>query len=316
MATESNGPVSPRNESRGEEIMRVGYVGLGNMGGALARRLQLAVPLHVYDLSQAAMAGLAATGATACKSAREVAEKSDIVLTCLQTSRQVREVIFGPDGIAEGLAEGGIIVDQTTGDAFETRAMNRELAEHGLHFIDAPVSGGPPGAAAGTIAIMVGAPPDLFARVEPVLAAISGNVFHTGDIGTGHVMKVANNLMAAAQRLLTHEVMCLATKSGVEPATAIQVLQRSSGRNYTVDVTYPRHILTGHLFQGFTLALMHKDVTLANDLAAKAGVPLFFGSQVKEHYQAAINEFGAEGDVNDAVRMFERLAMTRVRPDA
>lgn len=294
--------------------MRVGYVGLGNMGGALARRLQLSMPLHVFDLNPAAVDGLVAAGAVACASAREVAARSDIVLTCLQTSRQVRDAVMGEEGIAAGLAAGGIIADQTTGDAFETRALSAELAGRGLHFIDAPVSGGPPGAAAGTIAIMVGAPANLYARVEPVLRAISSNVFHTGEVGTGHVMKVANNLMAAAQRLLTHEVMCLAVKSGVEPAKAVEVIQRSSGRNYTIDVTYPRHILTGDLFQGFTLALMHKDVALANDLAAKAGVPLFLGAQVKEHYQAAINEFGAGGDVNDAVRMFERMAGTRVRP--
>ncbi|MCC7272839.1 MAG: NAD(P)-dependent oxidoreductase [Alphaproteobacteria bacterium] len=294
--------------------MRVGYVGLGNMGGALAKRLQLNIPLHVYDINPDAVARLVAAGARACRSACEVAQKSDIVLTCLQTSRQVRQAVFGADGIAAGLARDGIIADQTTGDAFETRAMSRELTERGIHLVDAPVSGGPPGAEAGTIAIMAGAPDDIFARIEPVLRAISSNVFHTGDIGTGHVMKVANNLLAAAQRMLTHEVMCLAVKNGVAPQKAVEVMQRSSGRNYTLDVTYPRHILKGELFQGFTLALMHKDVTLANDLAQSAGVPLFLGSLVKQQYQAAINEFGAESDVNEAVRLFERLANTRVRP--
>ncbi|MGE0715044.1 MAG: NAD(P)-dependent oxidoreductase [Alphaproteobacteria bacterium] len=294
--------------------MRVGYIGLGNMGGALARRLQLSIPLQVYDLNPAAVATLVAAGATACASAREVGERSDIVLTCLQTSRQVHSVVFGADGLAEGLAPGAVIADQTTGDAFATRAMSAELAPRGIHLVDAPVSGGPPGAAAGTIAIMAGAPPELYARIEPVLRAISSNVFHTGDVGTGHVMKVANNLLAAAQRMLTHEVMCLAAKNGVAPATAVEVMQKSSGRNYTLDVTYPRHILAGKMFQGFTLALMHKDVTLANDLAQQAGVPLFMGALVKQLYQAAIAEMGAESDVNEAVRMYERMAATRVRP--
>lgn len=293
--------------------MRIGYIGLGNMGGALAQRLQRSHALHVYDIDPAAVARLAAAGAVACGSAREVGQACDIVLTCLQTSRQVRSMIFGPGGLAEGLAADAVIVDQTTGDAFETRAMSEELKARGIHLLDAPVSGGPPGAEAGTIAIMAGAPAELFARIEPVLRAISSNVFHVGDIGTGHVMKVANNLLAAAQRAMTHEVMCLAVKNGVEPATAVQVLQRGSGQNYTLNNTYPRHILTGKLHQGFTLALMHKDVTLANDLAAQSAVPLFFGALVREHYQAAVNEFGAASDVNEALGLFERQAGTLVR---
>ncbi len=260
--------------------MRVGYIGLGNMGGALARRLQRSQPLHVFDLNPEAVGRLTAAGATSCASPREVGKACDIVLSCLQTSSQVRAMIFGADGLAEGLAAGAVIIDQTTGDAFETRAMHKELAARGIHFIDAPVSGGPLGADAGTIAIMAGAPQHLFARVEPVLRSISSNVFHVGEVGAGHVMKVANNLPAAAQRAMTHEVMCLAVKNGVDPAVAVKVLQSGSCQNYTLNNTYPRHILPGKLFHGFTLALMHKDVTLANDLAAKSAVPLFFGALV------------------------------------
>jgi 3-hydroxyisobutyrate dehydrogenase len=293
--------------------MRVGYIGLGNMGGALARRLQRSHPLHVFDLNPEAVARLTEAGAVACSSPREVGEACDIVLICLQTSSQVRSMVFGTDGLARGLAAGAIVIDQTTGDAFETRAMHEELAARGLHFLDAPVSGGPPGAEAGTIAIMAGAPEELFARIEPVLRAISSNLFHVGDVGTGHVMKVVNNLLAAAQRAMTHEVMCLAVKNGVDPAIAVKVLQSGSGQNYTLSNTYPRHILPGRMFQGFTLALMHKDVSLANDLAFKSGVPMFFGAQVREHYQAAMNEFGAGGDVNEALGLFERQALARVR---
>jgi 3-hydroxyisobutyrate dehydrogenase len=293
--------------------MRVGYIGLGNMGGALARRLQRSRPLHVFDLDPQAVARLSAAGATPCASAREVGGVCDVVLTCLQTSAQVRALLFGPDGLAEGLAPGAIVIDQTTGDAFETRSLHAELGTRGIHFIDAPVSGGPPGAEAGTIAIMAGASPDLFGRIEPVLRDISSNVFHVGDVGAGHVMKVVNNLLAAAQRAMTHEAMCLAARNGVEPATAVEVLQRGSGQNYTLSNTYPRHILPGRMFQGFTLSLMHKDVSLANDLASKSGVPMFFGAMVREHYQAAINAFGAGSDVNEALGLFERQALTKVR---
>ena len=293
--------------------MRIGYIGLGNMGGALALRLQRSQNLHVFDLNPEALERLSSKGSIVCHTPRELGKSCDIVLTCLQTSAQVRSVIFGKDGLVEGLAAGAVVIDQTTGDAFETRTMHEELAKQDIHLVDAPVSGGPPGASAGTIAIMVGASEELFTRVEPVLRAISSNVFHVGGVGAGHVMKVVNNLLTAAQRAMTHEVMCLAVKNGVDPSIAVKVLQAGAGQNYTLNNTYPRHILPGKMFQCFTLALMHKDVSLANALAAKSAVPLFFGALVREHYQAAINEFGAASDVNEALGLFERQAQTKVR---
>lgn len=294
--------------------MRIGYVGIGQMGGALARRLQSSVQLRVYDMNAEAVQQLVSIGALGCRSARELAENCDIVFTCLQTSDQVESVIFGADGLASGLKAGGMIVDQTTGDAHATRKMAARLHEQGLELIDAPVSGGPQYAAAGTIAIMAGGTVQQFERIAPVLRLISPNVIHCGDVGTGHVAKVCNNLMAASQRLLTFEVVALAVKNGLTPEQAVEVMLKSSGRNYTLDVTFRRHILPGELFQGFTLGLMHKDVGLAMQLAASSGVPLFFGGLVRQFYQSIINEMGAGEDVNYAVRVFERLAGVRMTP--
>jgi 3-hydroxyisobutyrate dehydrogenase len=294
--------------------MRIGYIGLGQMGGALARRLQSTFPLNVFDLNSVAVQQLVDAGAQACRTAREVGEHSDVVFTCLQTSEQVETAIFGTEGLAFGLKSGGLIVDQTTGDAHATRRMAARLGESGLELIDAPVSGGPQYAAAGTIAIMAGGSPQQYQRIEPVLKAISPNVFHCGGVGTGHVAKVCNNLMAASQRLLTFEVVALAVKNGLSPEQAVEVMLKSSGRNYTLDVTFRRHILPGELFQGFTLGLMQKDVGLAMQLAASSGVPLFFGGMVRQFYQAIINERGADADVNYAVKVFERLADVNITP--
>jgi len=294
--------------------MRIGYVGLGQMGGALARRLRCSTELRVYDMNGAAVQQLVAAGATASASARELAENCDVVFTCLQTSEQVESVIFGRDGLAAGLKPAGIIVDQTTGDAHATRRMAANLKERGIDLIDAPVSGGPQYAAAGTIAIMVGGSKALYEKLLPILNFISPNVFHCGDVGTGHVAKVCNNLMAASQRLLTFEVISLAIKNGLTPEQAVEVMLKSSGRNYTLDVTFRRHILPGALFQGFTLGLMQKDVGLAMQLASSSGVPMFFGGMVRQFYQAIINELGAGQDVNSAVRVFERLANVQISP--
>jgi 3-hydroxyisobutyrate dehydrogenase len=138
--------------------MQLGYVGLGNMGAALARRLLRKDKMRVYDLRPEAMVKLAGLGGVSSQSPEALASESDLVMTCLPTSKEVREVIFGSDGLASGLKKGAIIADMTTGDPSATREMAKDLAASGITLIDAPVSGGPHGADAGTIAIMVGAP--------------------------------------------------------------------------------------------------------------------------------------------------------------
>jgi 3-hydroxyisobutyrate dehydrogenase len=294
--------------------MKVGYVGVGNMGGALAARLSVSHTVDVFDLSTAAVARLEKAGAKGRASAREVGAANEVVFVCLQTSDQVRQAIFGKEGIAAGMARGGIIIDQTTGDAFKTRAMAQELTARGIDLIDVPVSGGPQYAAAGTIALMVGGTEAQYQRVRPILESISPNVFHCGPVGSGHVMKVANNLMAASQRLLTFEVVMLAVKNGLDPERAVEVMLKSSGRNYTLDVTFRRHILPGKLFQGFTLGLMHKDVKLATQLADDSKVPLMLGGLVAEYYRTIINELGSDEDVNMAVRYFEKVSGAAICP--
>jgi 3-hydroxyisobutyrate dehydrogenase len=295
--------------------MKLGYVGVGSMGGALAARLCLSHELEVFDLSAAAVAKLEAAGARGLASARDVGASNDIVFVCLQTSDQVRTAIFGEDGIAAGMKPGGMIVDQTTGDAFKTKEMARELEARGIELIDVPVSGGPQYAAAGTIALLAGGTDAQYARVLPALEAISPNIFHCGPVGSGHVMKVVNNLMAASQRLLTFEVVSLAVKNGLDPNTVVEALLKSSGRNYTLDVTFRRHILSGELFQGFTLGLMHKDVKLATKLADDSKVPLFLGGLVGEYYRTIINEIGSDEDVNMAVRYFEKASGAAICPE-
>ena len=190
--------------------MKLGFIGLGSMGGAIARRLLESHPLCVHDLQPDAVDALAALGATPAAGPAEVAAASDIVLTCLPTSDEVRSVIFDAGGVAGSMADGGVIADMTTGDPVATRDMARSLAERGISLIDAPVSGGPDGAAAGTLAIIVGAPDDLFETCRPVFASISPNVFHAGDVGAGHTMKLVNNTISAGNRAIAFEAVSLA----------------------------------------------------------------------------------------------------------
>jgi 3-hydroxyisobutyrate dehydrogenase len=294
--------------------MKIGYIGLGNMGGRLAARLQAAHPLSVFDLNGDAVQRMVDLGATACGSPREVAEHSDLVLLCLPTSGHVRTALFGGDGVAAGARPGTIVVDQTTGDPAQTRAMAERAAGLGWTLTDAPVSGGPMGADAGTIAIMVGADPAVYEIVAPVLHSISPNVFHAGDVGSGHVTKLVNNLLSAVHRSASLEALALAAKNGVDPARALEIILAGSGRNFYLETFVGSHVLTGKLESGFTLELLHKDVRLACELGGSSGVPMYFGNLVKEFYQTCINAMGASAEVNTAALVMDRLAGTHVVP--
>ncbi len=294
--------------------MELGYVGLGNMGGALARRLLRQHRMRVFDLRPDAMAGLAELGATPTQNPRMLAEQCDLVMTCLPTSDHVRAATFGPDGLAAGLKPGALIADMTTGDPNATRAMAAELAGQAITLFDAPVSGGPHGAGAGTIAIMVGAPDALYARVKPVFEVISPNVFHCGGIGAGHVMKLVNNIIAAGVRTLTFEAVAMGVKNGLSLEKCAEVLAKGSARSYSTEITLPR-LASGDLLANFTLGLMHKDIRLACQLGIDSGAPMPVANLVRELFQMALNTQGPGEDVNMLIRLIERNAGVRVVGD-
>lgn len=235
-------------------------------------------------MNPAAVAGLVQVGATACSSLVE---------------------------LAGALQSGALLVDQSTGDPKATQAMVTELALLGVALIDAPVSGGVAGAAAGTIAIMLGADAREQARIAPVLAAISPNVFHAGSVGAGQVMKLVNNLVSGVQRLMSLEGLALAAKNGIAPERACEILMAGGARNAFFDKQAP-HVLKGNLNVNFTLGLMHKDMRMACDLGAGSEVPLFFANQAREVYQMCINEMGAAAQVQVAALVMDRLAGTQV----
>jgi 3-hydroxyisobutyrate dehydrogenase len=289
--------------------IRIGYIGLGMMGGALARRLIAEHPLTVFDLSKERCAEFAALGATVAASPAEVGASCDIVLTCLPTSANVRDVIFGGnDGLIRGMAKGGLIVDQTSGATAATRAMAAEIAATGIELIDAPVSGGPLGAAAGTIAIMVGGSDAQYARIEPILNVISPNVAHVGPVGAGHTLKALNNMMSAANRLLAFEAVGLAVANGIDAKLAVDVINKSSGRNNATVNVFPTHIFTDNFEMKFTLALMEKDVRLAADLVHGDFEKLTLTPQILRNLRAAIDRFGAGADLNMVLRLYEAAA--------
>lgn len=292
--------------------MDIGFVGLGNMGGALVRRLLLSRKLRAFDINPDAVQAGADKGADTAASPAELAANSDVVLTCLPTSKEVRSVIFGDEGLVDGLARGNVVVDMTTGDPAETRSMAAELAERGIEMIDAPVSGGPMGADAGTIAIMVGGSDELFVRLRPVFEDISPNVFHAGGVGAGHTMKLVNNMTSAGNRAVAMEAITLAAKNGLDPRTAMEIMQKGSGRSFMTEVVFPNFILTDKIEQGFTLGLMHKDVSLAVKMGDDSNTPLMLGNITRQILQTAIDEMGPDADLNTLIRLYEKAANVTV----
>lgn len=291
--------------------MDIGYVGLGSMGGAIARRMLLQRKLRLYDLSPERVSALTAAGGVAAQSLSALAAQSDLVCLCLPSSTEVRAAIFGEDGLVNGLRAGSIVADMTTGDPLQTKAMAAELAKRGVAMIDAPVSGGPDGAAAGTLAIMVGGTKDQFERVKPQFETVSPNVYHMGELGAGQTMKLVNNLLMAGCKALTYEVMALAAKNGLDPKLAGEVLQKSSGRNGTTERTL-QGTLDG-VFRGtFSLGLMTKDVRLATQLGRDTGVPMLLGRIVEELHQVAMVAHGGAADANILIRDFEARAATKI----
>jgi 3-hydroxyisobutyrate dehydrogenase len=293
--------------------MKVGFVGLGRMGGALARRLMREHRLAVYDLRPDVREAFAREGAEAMSDLRTLGAACDLVLACLPTSAEVKQVIFAPDGLAVSMRPGTLIADMTTGDPNATRQMAEELKPTGIELIDAPVSGGPHGAVAGTIAIIVGASPEQFDRAKAIFSAISPNIFHTGGVGSGQIMKLVNNVIAAGVRAATFEAVALGVKNGLDLRTCVDILAKGTARSYTTELALPG-LLDPNRKMTFTLGLMHKDVRLATDVASQSGVPMPLASAVREVLQTAINELGSETDLNDLIRVSERQARVDIVP--
>jgi 3-hydroxyisobutyrate dehydrogenase len=180
--------------------------------------------------------------------------------------------------------------------------------------IDAPVSGGAAGATAGTIAIMVGADTAQFARDQPILARISPNIFHAGGVGTGHAMKLVNNLVSGAQRLLTFEAVALAAKNGIDPRRACEVLLAGGARNSFLEKFMLPKVLNGDLVSPFSLGLIEKDLRLACNLGAGSGVPVPFGDLTLDLYRQAIAIRGADAEINTAALVVDDRAGTDVVP--
>jgi 3-hydroxyisobutyrate dehydrogenase len=293
--------------------MHVGFLGLGAIGTPMAVHLARRGPLTVWNRTGARATEFAARhGAVAVATPREAAA-ADVVITCLGTSADVASLLDGPDGLLAGLRPGTLFIDCTSGDPATSRRIAARLAERGLAFADAPVSGGTNGAEAGTLTVMVGADAETFARARPVLAAFGGRIEHVGPVGAGDALKSVNNALLALNILAVGEGMAALVKAGVPARRALEVINASSGRSFVSETLVPDRVLTGAWPRTFRLALLDKDVGIAAGLLAETGVSGPLIELCRSLLDAARADLGEAADYLDPIRLTERRAGVEIR---
>ena len=294
-------------------MKKISFIGVGNMGGPLCERLLKKYEVDVFDLNLTNLKKMNALGAITSTSLEGVSHNK-IIFLCLPTSEDVEKIILGKNSLSKFLSPNTFIIDMTTGEASISRKIRSLLLKKSIHFVDAPVSGGPKGAREGTIAIMAGCEKDHFKLLKPYLRVISKNVFHAGATGDGHSIKAGNNLLNLICRMATFEVISLLTKDGVNPNKAIEIIQKSSGRNYAAEITLPENILSGKMYQGFTAALMDKDASIALKNGMNLNVDLPLGKLSKKLLHDTIKAYGIETDMSNFALTYESKFNIRLRP--
>lgn len=288
-------------------MARIGFVGLGNMGGPMARNLLKAGhAVTAFDLVPAALDALIGAGAARAASAAEAADGAEVVITMLPAGQHVRDAWLGAGGMAAASDAGAVLIDCSTIDVESARAV---AASAGRPFLDAPVSGGVMGAENATLTFMVGGPADAFARAQPFLAAMGKTIVHCGDAGAGQAAKLCNNMMLAATMCVTAEAFILAEKLGLSHQALFDVASKSSAQSWAL-TTYcpvpgpvPTSPANRDYRPGFAAALMVKDVSLAQQAAASVGANSPVGAKALELYQRFVTEGGGNTDFSGIIRM-------------
>jgi 3-hydroxyisobutyrate dehydrogenase-like beta-hydroxyacid dehydrogenase len=285
--------------------MDLGFVGLGRMGGAMARRLlDAGHHIWVHDVDRAAAEKLAAHGATVAASVAAVADAAPIVFVSLPTPQIVLDVVTGTDGLIAGKCL-QIVVDLSTSGPDAAVALARKLSDRGVASLEAPVSGGMKGAREGTLSLMVAGPADAWERARPLIETFGKPFFMGETAGAGQTMKLVNNLMNACAIAITAEGMTMGIKAGLDPARMIAVLNASTGRNSATQDKWPKAVLPRTFDFGFASGLCLKDVRLCMESAATAGVTLAVGDAVHRLLERTVEAFGADSDFTAMTKIVE-----------
>jgi 3-hydroxyisobutyrate dehydrogenase-like beta-hydroxyacid dehydrogenase len=289
-------------------MTRVGWIGLGIMGrGMAANLLAKGFPLVVFNRTASKVDGFVERGAERASSPAEVAARSEVVLTCVSDTPDVKSVLFGEGGVSERVSAGQVVVDLSTISPKKTREFAERFSTLGVEFLDAPVSGGSEGAERGTLSVMVGGSATALERVRPVLEAFSKRIVHVGPSGSGQLMKLVNQILVAGSMLSMAEALLFAQASGLDLAKTLEVVTAGAANSWTLENRGPQ-VIRRDFRPGFTVDLQQKDLRLVLEAGDELGVPLQ-GTSTAFHYYRAVQQHGGGGDGNHAlVKALELLS--------
>jgi len=294
--------------------MNVGFIGLGTMGGPMARNLaRKGHALTVLDMNPRAVQSLVEAGAKAAKTPKDVAAASEIVITMLPDAPDVERVALGADGIAAGIRAGSVYIDMSTIDPATTRRVGVASAARGASMIDSHVGKTADAAVAGTLTLMVGGAPDVVARCRPVLDCMGTDFFHCGALGAGQTMKLINNLLATAINEACVEALVTGTKAGLTLDTMVSVLRTTVAWNRQLEMNMPKRSLLGDFQPGFMMKLAHKDCRLALQMTESLGVPAPVGRAALASLTEGIDHGLQDHDVGALLKLREEAAGVEVR---
>lgn len=292
---------------------KIGFVGLGIMGRPMSKNLLKAgYDVTAYDIVQAALDDVVAAGAKRGTSAKDVASKTDIIITMLPDGPDVEKVVLGPNGVLEGAKKGAIVVDMSSISPIVAQKVGKACNDKGIDFLDAPVSGGEPGAIAGTLAIMVGGKQAVFDKVKPILEKMGSSVTLTGDVGAGNVTKLANQIMVAVNIAGVSEALVLATKAGLDPEVVFNAVKVGLAGSNVLNAKGPM-MIARNFKPGFRIRLHQKDLRNTLQTAEALGIPLPITAYCQQMFNALMNEGKGDNDHSGLVQYLEKAANVTVK---
>ena len=280
----------------------------------MAHHLAGATTLSVWNRTAERAASFSAEngGVRHAATPADAARGADVIITCLPTSRDVESLLHGGSGLLSTMRSDAVLVDCTSGDPATSRKIAAELSQRGIHFLDAPVSGGVAGAERGKLTVMVGGEEAILERVRPVLAHFGEKIVHCGPVGAGHALKAVNQYLLGVHIWALSEGMAILARSGVSAATALDVINASSGRSNVSQNLFPERVLTRAFPRTFRLALLDKDVDIAAQAAREHSVPTPVLQLTAELMRTAHAILGEEADHVEAAKVIEQWAQTEI----
>lgn len=294
--------------------MKVGFIGLGIMGKPMAKNLAKAgYELVVFDFNKDAVEELVSCGAKEAANGKEVASQTEVVITMVPNSPHVRAAVLGENGVAEGAKAGTVVIDMSSIDPTESKAIGAELEKFGIDMLDAPVSGGEPKAIDGTLSVMVGGKKELFDKYYDMLMVMAGSVVYVGELGSGNVAKLANQIVVAVNIAAVSEALTFAKKAGTDPELVYQAIRGGLAGSTVMDAKAP--MMLGRNFNpGFRIELHIKDLNNALNAAHAISSPVPLTGQMMEIMQGLKADGYEKEDHSSIVKYYEKIANTTVEP--